>query len=337
MSRTGDHRHRGHHEMPIIITLKKKPSNKAQTLPENLTKAPIPFIDKISVVLDPATEQDAHDTHQELFNILDDKELFKDAGKGAKWGPYKVAKRLKLSSLVDEKKYPLLQYAYSGKQALQLRLEFVPVDLGSNGMIELHAALGMLDGGWGYFVKHGRITRIDVAVDIPNTRMDEFLFLPPQALTTMQWKVNGELQSIVFGKKSGNQTSIYSRSAKRLAKGQGWVGKPEVRIERRITNLKNQKVSGLPSLPNPFSKLQMTVNIPGPPPGGKEWEWSVFEDSVKVRGLTAALALLPEERRTKYRKHLAAHPQPWWKPGAIWAQWPVMLNELKIASANAWS
>jgi hypothetical protein len=62
-------------------------------------------------------------------------------------------------------------------------------------------------------------------------------------------------------------------------------------------------------------------------------------DSVKVRGLNAALAMLPdtEERRTKYRKHLNAHTQPWWKPDAIWAQWPAMLDELKIASAKAWS
>jgi hypothetical protein len=324
--------------MPLNITYVKKPSNKTQTLPENPPKAPKPFIDKITVVLDPATERDAYYTHHELFTVLDDKELCKDAGKGAKWGPYKVAKRLMLPSLVDEKKYPLLQYAYSGQKADQLRLEFVPVDLGHDGMTGLHAALAMMvNGGWGYFVKHGRVTRIDVTVDIPNTRMDQFLFLPQQALTTMQWNVDGHLQSLVFGKENGNQTLIYSRSAKRLAKGQDWAGKPEVRIERRLRNLKNMKVSGLPSLPNPFSAMQMTLNLPGPPPDGKDWEWSIFEDSVKIRGLNAALALLPEERRTKYRKHLAAHPQPWWNPDAIWAQWPAMLDELKIASAKAWS
>ena len=322
--------------MPIKIIYNKKPSNKAQTLPENLPKASKPFIDKISVVLDPASERDAYDTHAQLFPMFDDEELFKNAGKGAKWGPYKIAKRLKLPNLVDDKKYPLLQYAYSGKKAEQLRLEFVPVDLGWEGMAGLHASLGMVDGGWGYFIKHGRVTRIDVAVDVPNTRMDGFLFLPQQTLTTMQWKVNGQLQSLVFGKKSGNQTSIYSRNKKRLAKGQSWSGEPEVRVERRLTNLKHQMVSSLPSLPNPFSAMQMTLNLPGPPPDGKAWEWLMFEDSVNVRGLCPALALLPEERRTKYRKHLAAHPQPWWNPDAIWAQWPAMLDELKIASSEAW-
>jgi hypothetical protein len=322
--------------MPIKMIYNKKPSNKRETLPENPPKAPSPFIDKISVVLDPASERDAQDIHAELFPILEDAEVFKNAGKGAKWGPYKVAKRLKLPNLVDPKKYPLLQYAYSGKKAEQLRLEFVPVDLGWHGMAELHASLGMVDGGWGYFIKHGRITRLDVTVDIPGVRMDDFLFLPQQALTTMQWNVDGHLQSLVFGKKSGNQTSIYSRNKKRLAKGQSWSGEPEVRIERRLANLKQQKVSSLPSLSNPFTAMQITLNLPGPPPDGKAWEWSMFADSVKVRGLCAALALLPEERRTKYRKHLAAHPQPWWNPDAIWAQWPAMLDELKIATAETW-
>jgi hypothetical protein len=322
--------------MPIKIVYTKIPSNKIQTLPESPPKAPKPFIDKISVVLDPASEQDAHDIHAELFSVLDDVEVFKDGGKGAKWGPYKIAKRLKLPNLVDERKYPLLQYAYSGKEAIQLRLEFVPVDLGWEGMKWLHASLGMIDGGWSYFIKHGRITRLDVTVDVPGVRMDEFHFLPQQALTTMQWNVQGHLQSLVFGKKQGNRTVIYSRDKKRLAKGQNWTGEPEVRIERRLTNLKNQKVSSLPRLANPFSPMQMTLNMPAPPSDGKAWEWSMFEDSVKARGLNAALSLLPEERRTKYRKHLAAHPEPWWDPDLIWAQWPAMLDELKIASSDAW-
>jgi hypothetical protein len=56
---------------------KSAPSNKHQTLPENtptsaipspptalhVHSAPIPFIDKISVIFEPLTEQDAHETH----------------------------------------------------------------------------------------------------------------------------------------------------------------------------------------------------------------------------------------------------------------------------------
>lgn len=47
-----------------------------------------------------------------------------------------------------------------------------------------------------------------------------------------------------------------------------------------------------------------------------------------MRGLNTALAVVPG--RTKYRKHLAAHPPPWWNPDAICAGWPAMLDGLKL-------
>ena len=318
----------------IKIKKKKTHSNKTQIHPES--SSPTPFIDKLSVVLDPASDQDAYDIHSGIWPQINDTNVFKDAGKKAKWGKYKLAKRLMLQCLVDVKKAPLLQYAYHGKMADQLRLEFVPVDLGLEGVSQLHAVLtSVVESGWEYFISHGRVTRIDVSVDVPGVRMDEFLFLPPQAITSMHWKVNGHLKTIVHGKKQGDQTVIYDRKEKRLAKGQKWKGPSAIRVERRLVNLKDQKLSSLPLLPNPFAKMQMTVNMPGPPDEKKSDSWSMFEDSVKVRGLGAALALLPDERRTKYRKHLAAHPQPWWDPAAIWAKWPEMLKDLDIVALKA--
>ena len=64
--------------------------------------------------------------------------------------------------------------------------------------------------------------------------------------------------------------------------------------------------------------------------------WDLFRCTVEVKGLQAALAMLPEDKRTVYRKYLGAHGQPWWDPKAIWANWPVMLDELKIGSATSW-
>jgi hypothetical protein len=64
--------------------------------------------------------------------------------------------------------------------------------------------------------------------------------------------------------------------------------------------------------------------------------WQLFKRAADVEGLMGALALLPEEKRTLYRKHLDANKQPWWNPDAIWANWPKMLDELKIASPAAW-
>jgi hypothetical protein len=62
----------------------------------------------------------------------------------------------------------------------------------------------------------------------------------------------------------------------------------------------------------------------------------MFLDSVAMRGPTAALALLPEERRTRYRKHLKAQPHPAWQPDAIWKGWPAMLSDLSLIDMYAY-
>ncbi len=331
--------------MPITIIKKPKHSNKTQTLSENppvsldgsnASQSPVPFIDKISLVFTPPNNDIAHDLYRSVFASLDDSDLFAPTSGGMKGG-YKIAKRIALPSIVDFKKLPLFQLRYDKltKIAEKMRLEFVPQDLGQLGMIELHAAMvSLVDDGWASIAKHALVTRIDVAVDLHGVRMDGFLFLPKQTATTMRWTMNGVVESVVIGKNKGNQTLIYDRKAKRLAKDPKWKGGKGVRIERRLVGLKGLKLSALIGLKNPFANMVLTQNIPGPPRSGKEWEWSMFCDSVKVRGLTDALKLLPAERRTKYRKHLSAHSQPWWNPAEIWTAWPNMIKELKISSTD---
>jgi len=315
--------------MAVTIIHKSKPSNKTETLPTS------PFIDKISIVLKPESKQDAHDIYMGLFQSLDDPELWAHAPKGK---GYNLGKRIKLPSVVYHKRWPLFQVRYDGKsqQVEMIRLEFVPVDLGPVGIIELHAVMmTLMDGGWEYMAKHGHVTRIDVTVDLPGVRMDGFQFLPKYPSTTMRWTLNGALQTVVLGKSTGNQTSVYSRKIKRLAKGQKWPGQSVVRVEKRLVNV-GVKLHQLTTLPNPFANMTLTENMPAPPSGVDEGFWTMFCDSVKVRGLKDALALLSKGRRTEFRKHLAAYPMPWWQPDEIWKGWQPMLTSLKIASVE-WS
>ncbi|NGO49749.1 hypothetical protein [Allomesorhizobium camelthorni] len=314
--------------MPVKITYKVKPSNKAETLPKS------PFIDKISIVLKPHKDQDAHDIYMALFQNLDDPMLWANGPKGK---GFQIGKRVLLPSIVDFKRLPLFQATYdkAHKKVERIRLEFVPVDLGTLGIVELHAAMiTIMPGGWEYVAKHGHVTRIDVTVDLPSVRMDGFQFLPQHSSTTMRWTINGILQNLAYGKPKGNQTLIYSRKKKRLSKGQGWSGPSVVRIERRLVNLGGMKVYQLPTLPNPFADMQFTTNMPVAPSEVEEGLWTMFCDSVQVRGLKDALLLLKKDRRTKFRKHLAAHPVPWWQPHEIWKDWKPMLASLKIASTK---
>jgi len=174
-----------------------------------------PFIDRISVTLKVPEGEEAYLIHSNIWTQLDDTAVFVQAKKTAK---YRRAWRIKLPSIVNAAHWPHFQYAYEGKTATGLRIEFVPADLGYEGLLELHSILtSIMPNGWAYFIEHGRVTRIDVTVDLPAARMDEFHFLPTQGATTKVWKSNGELQTFQHGSSKGNHTQIYNRKAKRIA------------------------------------------------------------------------------------------------------------------------
>lgn len=336
--------------MPIKITKKAASSNKTQTVgkiaSEELGKPPAdtllknqlrPFIDKISLILEPASDEDAYDFHSSIWASFDDKTVFQSAGPGA----LKGWRRAQLISLKATTHRPLFQYTWeegTPAKARRFRLDCNPRKLGAQGLLELHSVLGTIwHNGWDYVVKHARITRIDVAVDLPGIRIDEVLFIPKQGASEIQWGRDGHLQSFRHGQPQGNQTLVYSVKQKRLAKKQPWSGPSVVRIERRLRNPSPAKLPKLAALKNPFTDMALTT-MPGPPPDegapSKARMWSVFEDSVKARGVRAALALVPKNRRAKYRAHLKQHPKPWWNPKAIWEKWPDVLDELKITSAD---
>ena len=110
----------------------------------------------------------------------------------------------------------------------------------------------------------------------------------------------------MHGRAGGKQTLVYDVKDKRLTKKQKWFGPTVVRVERKLSNL-NVKLSSLAKLKNPFSAVSLINGLPPPPPSAKQKDekkdmrlWSVFGDSVQVRGLECAIMLVPEDRRAKY-------------------------------------
>lgn len=314
-----------------IILKQPKPSNQPQTPtkkpdtkglgPPSKVSLSAPFIDKISIVLNVPKGQ-ATIVNATMKSLLKEKATFTAAGNAAKKG-YTLAARVALPCLSHKKRFPLLQYRNEGYDACFVRLEFVPVDLGEIGIAQLIARLEpRIPHGWKTFLKHARVTRIEIAVDVSGVRMDEFLCLPKQAVTSLEYGPDGHAKTLYLGKKGGSQTRIYSRKQKRLAKKQGWDGASVVRVERSINLGSSFRLAELGSLPNPFTAMKMVPSLPPPPNPGKLNQWSMFEDSVRQRGLVAALALLPAERAKSYKAHLAAYEVPWWDPLAFWGAWP---------------
>lgn len=187
-----------------------------------------------------------------------------------------------------------------------------------------------MEGGWEFVVKHGKITKIEVTVDIPKIEIETLLVLPQQRTTAQTWSMAGTLQTLVLGRASSNQTRIYNRGAKRKAKGQYSPEYEGTRVERILKT--NQPLAGLHQMANPFVGLKIIVS-PSPPPGEKKpYIWSLFMDAVHRRSLPVALGLLPPEKRAMYREWLTKNSVAWWEPGEIWAQWPLYLSESKLLS-----
>jgi hypothetical protein len=190
------------------------------------------------------------------------------------------------------------------------------------------------------FMQKAGIAVLEVTTpDRQDVLVDQFHFLANQSETTMQWKVDGKLQTYTHGKPKGNHTAIYDRKAKRIANGKSWQGKEGMRVERRLKAPPIKSLLELPQLPNPFASMQL-VSMPDAPPSEQVkvlYVWDLFRRAADLQGFTAALALLPVEKRTLYRKHLDDYKQPRWNPTAIWANWPKMLDELKIAWPAAWA
>lgn len=300
---------------------------------------PKPFIDRLSVVAHFDDEQLAFNVHQLAFSYLNDTTVFGYA-KGGKKGAYKAAVRIKSKLHVSSEKWALLQYDPFYGKARSIRIDWIPADLGPDGLKEIHAALvPILPGGWGYFIEHGNITRIDVSVDFRDVEMDQFCFLPKQLATVKEWSSGGELQTYQHGKVEGNHTQIYSRIAKRKAQHKIWKDKEGIRIERRLKP-PHLPLLDLPDLPNPFSSMNMVAGLPSPPldlhPNWK-YTWELFRLAVSGSNLETALGVLPADRRKQFREHIIANQAtPWWKPEAIWSGWLPMLDVLGLVSPPLW-
>ena len=292
------------------------------------------FIDRIVVKLDFQPSEKAHHIHSALFPLFDDLECFSGTKPPS---PVQIEKRLLLASVANAKHHPHFIYRYANQQAQWMRMTLHPRDMGLQGFEDLHSILGQFtDHGWGSFVEEAKVTQIEVSIDLEGIPFNTVHILPDQAQTMTVYKAGKQTETMYIGKTKANQTVIYDRAAKRKKLGQAEKSSPCTRIERKKSSL-NLKVHELGELKNPFSHVKF-VTIPATLPSTepKDYIWTMFTDSVAQRGLDPALKLLPQDKRTKYRKHIAAHTRPWWMPDIIWQQWLGVLKSLQMIDINYW-
>jgi hypothetical protein len=327
----------------MSLILKKKPSNKGQSplkTGEGIEKAghSSPYkllIDKITILIDLPSQTAIETITSDALDILPDHPKFKSAK--AKQG-YRLTGVI---SVIATKKRPVhIQIAPKTEGKPFMRLEFNPAKIGAAGLLELHEVLSQfLPGGVGYLIAHGRLSRLDIAVDfaVDNSRlaMDDLIFFPHDgAPFVREYGMGGHLQTTMLGKGTGNQWKLYRKDKEQKVK-KGRIIPATIRIERVLRGQK-MKLASLPAMENVFAPTTFSHTLPPRPDWETESRWTLFCDSVKVRGVTNALLLMPGARRVKYRKHIKDCPAPWWNPTAMWEQWQPLLADLKLVDAAAY-
>jgi hypothetical protein len=326
--------------MPLVF--KNKPSNKGQSplktyegIGSSKSASYNLLIDKISILVDAPLEAAVAEITSDALDALPLNPKFK---------PSKAKQGYKLTGVVwvlGGKRPVYIQVAPKAAGKPLMRLEFNPAKIGSAGLHELHTVIAQfLPGGFGYLVAHGRVSRIDIAVDfaVASSRlaMDDLVFFPHDgAPFVREYGVGGHLQTTMLGKGGGNQWKLYRKDKEQKVKKKRTIP-ATIRVERVLRGQKMKLIS-LPTMPNVFAPTTFANSLPPRPEWEKENPWTLFCDSVKVRGVTNALMLLPNARRAKYRKHIKDHQSPWWQPNEIWSQWKPLLSQLNILDAASYA
>ena len=210
-----------------------------------------------------------------------------------------------------------------------LRAELNTDKLGSDGLAYVKSQLDyLLPFGYAQLLNNGKITRADFAIDIYGVHIEEIV-TKPHRLRSHRSIVGQDsvLETVYFGSPRGNQLVVYDK-VKQL-KSVNLEPEHEVMTRIEARRKPNLPFLSLPDMPNPFAKTEIldlsVINSLDP-----AYVLQLFRDSCRVRGLKAALKILPSPVRSKFLKTLNGTGYQWWNPDAIWEGWPENLDSLGL-------
>ncbi|WP_425987738.1 hypothetical protein [Afipia sp. DC4300-2b1] len=298
-----------------------------------------PIIDKISIthqISDPELKETL------IECLLQEAEQGGQFQSAPKYGSGQIQYKASVNLLVPPYDLPVLIQAGPKKKATShaLRLEFNPSALQSSGIAFLKSALEglVLDGlNFSEIAANGKITRVDIAVDIVGVGISDLL-VSAEGGKKSHWyySASGKPETGYLGMKAGDKNAKWTTYNKRqqlkdTAGNQLYGGLPHTRIEYRATPM--VPFSKLLGLDNPFLKISLAY--PVIPKAAKSHEWQFFIDSCARRGQHAALGLLPDgPMKKRYEAALAAGHKTIWRPNLIWKAWEETLCRSGIAEAE---
>lgn len=219
-----------------------------------------------------------------------------------------------------------LQLTHWKNMKRQLRFEYNPTYMTEAAEDYLDGLIQEMFGvPFYHLLHHARFTRIHLCRDIEDRHIEDLLIGAKWSKHSLSYvgvqnsySGNGRLESITFGKGTGNQTIAYDKSLELSGSADG---QPLTRIE--IHHKCNYTYAELKKLPNLFERVQIYSLDCKDVPFGKGGHKN-FQDACRLRGVNNAIRNQPVVLRSPLKKALSKKAVPWWAISE--SAWPKMMN-----------
>jgi hypothetical protein len=215
-----------------------------------------------------------------------------------------------------------------------LRFEFNPNGIGPGAVKAFRESVPLLTAGhfdYPALAAQGKVTRLDIAVDLVNIDIEDLLIATPKlGVTKSYFGLSGKVETKYLNvNKKGSRTYVYDRRAlldKLNAEGIGELsefgGAKYTRVEVRTEV--GTPITAMAHMSNRLLKIDL-FDIEAAAPPEQPHHWRLFQDSCRYRGLAGALALLPEGVRSAYEAVIKS-TEPLWRATELWGHWPAALK-----------
>lgn len=290
----------------------------ASTPPSN---KPLLFIDKLSMTFSIKSKE-----HQQWIAgcLMDLSKATDGVWQPARGGSYKYAARYHLLNEDSTgaqspwtKNFVLFQAQPRNGQGGYLRMEWNPARFSA---VQRDRLFKMLDD---YFdlppprVDEAKVTRVDIAVDLPGVRIGDYAFERAKSPIRTNVLRLDNLETTYLGKKFNGQFCVYDKSAQ--------LGDTSAEITRVETHICPNKIaSGLHTMSNPFKSVRVT-DLAKLDLGVGEPHMRTLRRAIRAEGMAGPLSDFPAIAAAKHKVAILAAGAKFWQPVELWKSWPAAI------------
>jgi len=243
----------------------------------------------------------------------------------------------------NQYKHRVFVYAGDYPSKLQMLVEYEPKTSGLNffrgdfnpAHVDMIATesflLTVLPGGIDDIVDKGRVTRLDLSVDLTGIHIDSLLAAYPGMQVSRVFCKSGKTETLYLGGTEGARCVVlYDKVQQVKHQNAKWhvdqplPFSPTTRIEIRLRP--DAGLVQLAAMENPFQKL--IIAPLASVPKQEELPWRLFVVAAQMRGAQDALLMIDDKNQRKtFRDRIKTGIPTWWQVEKLWEKWPAVMRE----------